>query len=59
MLPKGFPKWESAYYYYRKWASLEEFYLLLEYLRGSVCLARNQGMEPSVGFIDSQSSSGE
>ena len=55
MLPKKFPKWESVYYYYRKWASLEEFDLLLEHLRGSVRLARNQSMEPSVGIIDSQS----
>ena len=55
MLPKEFPKWESVYYYYRKWASLEEFDLLLERLRGSVRLGRNQSMEPSVGIIDSQS----
>jgi len=55
MLPKEFPKWESVYYYYRKWASLEEFDLLLERLRGSVRLGRNQNMEPSVGIIDSQS----
>ena len=55
MLPKKFPKWESVYYYYRKWASLEEFDLLLERLRGSVRLGRNQSMEPSVGIIDSQS----
>jgi transposase len=25
MLPKKFPKWESVYYYYRKWASLDIF----------------------------------
>ncbi len=55
MLPKEFPKWESVYYYYRKWASLEEFDLLLERLRVSVRLGRNQNMEPSVGIIDSQS----
>ena len=55
MLPKEFPKWESVYYYYRKWASLEEFDLLLERLRGRVRVGRNQNMEPSVGIIDSQS----
>jgi len=58
MLPKEFPKRESVYYYYRKWALLEEFNLLLEHLRGNVRLARNQSMGPSVGIIDSQSSRG-
>ena len=55
MLPKEFPKWESVYYYYRKWASLEEFDLLLERLRGHVRIKRGQNIEPSVGIIDSQS----
>ncbi len=55
MFPKELPKWESAYYYYRKWASLEEFDLLLEHLGGGVRLTRNQSMEPSVEIIDSQS----
>lgn len=36
MLPKDFPKWELAYYYYRKRASLDEFDLPLERLSGSM-----------------------
>lgn len=55
MLPKDFPNWELVYYYYRKWASLDEFDLLLERLRGSVRVIRGQNQEPSVGIIDSQS----
>lgn len=55
MLPKEFPKWESVFYYYRKWASLEAFDLLLERLRSSVRVKRNQNLEPSIGIIDSQS----
>lgn len=55
MLPKEFPKWESVYYYYRKWASLNVFDLLLDRLRGHVRVERSQNMEPSVGIIDSQS----
>lgn len=55
MLPKEFPKWESVYYYYRKWASLEEFDLLLERLRSSVRIKRNRNAKPSIGIIDSQS----
>jgi len=54
MLPKESPKWESVYYYYRKWASLEESNFLLEHLRRNVRLARNQSMEPSIGIIDNQ-----
>lgn len=55
MLPKEYPKWESVYYYYRKWSSLGEFDLLLERLRGSVRVIRGQHQEPSVGIVDSQS----
>ena len=42
MLPKELSKWESVYYYYRKWASLECFDLLLERLRGRVLIVRGQ-----------------
>ena len=55
MLPKEFPKWELVYYYYRKWASLDVFDLLLDKLRGHVRVERSQNMEPGVGIIDSQS----
>lgn len=54
MLPKEFPKWESVYYYYRKWASLEEFDLLLERLRRHIRVKRGQNIEPGIGIIDSQ-----
>ena len=55
MLPLDFPKWQLVYYYYRKWASLLDFDLLLEKLRGHVRVKRGQNMEPSVGIMDSQS----
>ncbi len=55
MLPLDFPKWQLVYYYYRKWASLLDFDLLLEKLRGYVRVTRGQNMEPSVGIMDSQS----
>lgn len=40
MLLKEFPKWRLVYYYYRKWASRLDFDLLLEKLRGHVCIKR-------------------
>ena len=55
MLPLDFPKWQLVYYYYCKWASLLDFDLLLENLRGHVRVKRGQNMEPSVGIMDSQS----
>ena len=44
-----------VYYYYRKWASLEDFDLLLDKLRGHIRVKRGQNAEPSLGIIDSQS----
>ncbi len=35
MLPKEFPKWESVYYYYRKWSSLDS---LICFLKGYVVM---------------------
>ena len=55
MLPHDFPKWELVYYYYRKWASLEEFDLLLSKLREFVRFKRKQHKEASLGIMDSQS----
>jgi putative transposase len=55
MLPAHFPKWQLVYYYYRKWAWLEEFDLLLSKLRESVRIKRGQDRDASVGIMDSQS----
>ncbi len=44
MLPLDFPKWQLVYYYYRKCASQLDFDLLLEKLRGHVCVKRGQSM---------------
>jgi putative transposase len=54
MLPSHFPKWQLVYYYYRKWAELEEFDLLLSKLRENIRFKRGQNKEASVGIMDSQ-----
>lgn len=41
MLPRDFPKWELVYYYYSKWADLDDFNLLLSKLVEKVRLKRN------------------
>ncbi|KAA6337695.1 hypothetical protein EZS27_014243 [termite gut metagenome] len=55
MLPSHYPKWQLVYYYYRKWAELAEFDLLLGKLRENVRFQRGQNKEASVGIMDSQS----
>lgn len=55
MLPSDFPKWESVYYYFKKWSrdgTIEEIH---EALRKRVRLKRGKKSSPSVGIIDSQS----
>jgi len=55
MLPNDFPKWQLVYYYYRKWAELEEFDLLLSKLLGTVRVKMGQSELPNLGIVDSQS----
>jgi len=55
MLPNDFPKWQLVYYYYRKWANLEEFDLLLSKLRETIRVKLEQNESPSIGIVDSQS----
>ena len=55
MLPSNFPKWQLVYYYYKKWASLSMFDLLLEKLREKVRVKMGQNSTASLGIMDSQS----
>ena len=55
MLPNDFPKRQLVYYYYRKWADLDEFDLLLSKLRERVRVKLKQNAYPSIGIVDSQS----
>lgn len=55
MLPCNFPKWQLVYYYYSKWADLEQFDLLLSKLTERVRIKKGQNAQASLGIIDSQS----
>jgi hypothetical protein len=50
MLPSTYPPWQLAYYYYRKWAFVGEFDLILSELQESVRMKRGQNREASVGI---------
>lgn len=52
MPPKEDPKWELAYYYFRRWSFFEEFDLLLSKLPESVRFKRKQNREVSLGILD-------
>lgn len=55
MLPTGFAKWQLVYYYYKKWAGLDCFDLLLSKLREKVRSAMGQNQQASLGIMDSKS----
>ena len=55
MLPLNFAKWQLVYYYYKKWADLEQFDLLLSKLREHVRVKMGQNAQASLGIMDSQS----
>jgi|SRR5215212_5552795 len=55
MLPKEFPKWQTVYYYFRKWRESECFIALNHKLRRKLRLASGKRSNPSAAIIDSQS----
>lgn len=55
MLPTDFPKWQSVYYYYKRWEHRLDYDLLLESLREKVRVDMGQSAQPSLGIVDSQS----
>jgi putative transposase len=55
MLPKGFPPWQTVYYYFRKWRESEFFVSLNHALRKKVRIQNGKETDPSAAIIDSQS----
>lgn len=55
LLPEGFPKWQTVYYYFRKWRETEWFIVLNQYLRKSIRRESGKQADPSAAIIDSQS----
>jgi putative transposase len=55
MLPKEFPKWQTVYYYFSRWRTIEWFAVLNDKLRQKTRLLVGKQSEPSAAIIDSQS----
>ncbi len=54
-LPQEFPKWQSVYYYFRKWEADGTWILIHERLRSEVRRKSGKHKHPTAGVIDSQS----
>lgn len=55
LLPHDFPKWQTVYYYFRRWQSEGIWSRIHDYLRAEVRQKANRNVEPSAGIVDSQS----
>lgn len=55
MLPKEYPKWQTVYYYFRKWRETEFFVALNQSLRKRMRVTAGKDENPSAAIIDSQS----
>ena len=54
-IPHDFPKWETVYGYFRKWASDGTWLLIHNYLVKKIRIKAGRNALPSAGSIDSQS----
>ena len=56
MLPSEYPKWQTVYYYFRRWGAMDAFSELEDKLVQDVRLKRGESATPTIGAIDSASS---
>lgn len=55
MLPEEYPKWQTVYYYFRRWGATDAFSELEDSLVQKVRLMRGETATPTIGAIDSAS----
>ncbi len=55
LLPHEFPKWQTVYYYFRRWQREGVWETILHTLRKAVRQKQGREPEPSAAVIDSQS----
>ena len=56
LLPEEYPKWQTVYYYFRRWGAMDAFSELEDSLVEKVRLRRGESPHPTIGAIDSESS---
>ncbi len=56
MLPAEYPKWQTVYYYFRRWGAMDAFSELEDELVQKVRLKRGESATPTIGAIDRESS---
>lgn len=56
MLPAEYPKWQTVYYYFRRWGAMDAFSDLEDVLVKELRLKREESVTPTIGSIDSASS---
>ena len=54
LLPHDFPKWQTVYYYYRRWQQTGLWFQMNDALRRKVRTAAGHAAEPSAAILDSQ-----
>ena len=55
MLPAEYPKWQTVYYYFRRWGAMDAFSELEDVLVRELRLRRGESATPTIGAIDSAS----
>jgi len=55
MLPKEYPKWQTVYYYFRRWRQSQWFITINDKLRRRLRATVGRDENPSAAIIDSQS----
>jgi putative transposase len=55
MLPREYPKWQTVYYYFRRWREAECFVAINDKLSQKIRLVVGKQAAPSAAIIDSQS----
>ena len=55
MLPREYPKWKSAYHYFRKWRDSGDWQWIHDTLRAKVRQREGRHKHPTAGCLDSQS----
>jgi len=54
-VPHDLPKWQTVYYYFRRWEADGTWEKIHDYLRAEVRVRAGRQVEPSAGIADTQS----